>query len=423
MSTAVPPRLLVCGGPAFDAAAVGGIQHVLADLVDGLRGRGWHVDTWFGGPGESRLPLPAFRPANWQFRLGHVGEALRLPDAVKLAVGAVLHGRPRARALSVMLSRIDEAIRGGDYAAVLACVDLRSPIGLGAMVAASHPAAVLISLEQIARELRNENAIGAARIAARVVTGGRAHPYLYSSVGPTPAAALVFASEAWRDEAVAAGLRAARARVIPFGVPVPDALPGRVAAATPARLLWAARLSARKGLDLFLPAVALLRRERPVRLTLLAVPTAGPYSSHVARLIDRLGLGDIVEHRPAVERGHLPSVFASHDVLLFHSVFREPVAQMLLLAFAHGLPVVGPASPDPRSLLQEGETAFCFADRSPAAVAAAIGRALDNEEQRTAVRQRAFARVAEEHCLGATIAAYDGLLREVVNLRQRVADS
>jgi glycosyltransferase involved in cell wall biosynthesis len=96
---------------------------------------------------------------------------------------------------------------------------------------------------------------------------------------------------------------------------------------------------------------------------------------------------------------------------------------MLLLAFAHGLPVVGPASPDPRSLLQDGETAFCFADRSAASVAAAIGRALDDEEARAAVRRSAFARVADGHSLGGTIAAYDVLLKEVVNRRQQAAPS
>lgn len=424
MSSARPPRLLVCGGPAFESAAIGGIQHVLADLVEGLRGCGWQVDTIFDGAGDdSSSPPPVFRPAPWQFRLGLVGAALRLPEAWRLPVGVLLYGPTRLRALSAVLSRIDAAIRSGDYAAVIACVDVRSPIGLGAMAAASHPGAILISLEQIARELRHSTAIRAGRAAARLVTAGNSHPYLYSAVRPASAAAVVFASEAWRDEAVAAGLPVERARVIPFGVPVPDALPDRVAAGTPARLLWAARLSARKGLDLFLPAVALLRRERAVRLTLVAAPEAGPYPSHVARLIDRLGLADIVDQRPAVDRRELPSVFASHDALLFHSVFREPVAQMLLLAFAHGLPVIGPASPDPRSLLQDGDTAFCFADRSAAAVAAAIGRALGDEEARAAVRRRAFARVVSGHALGDTISAYDVLIREIVDLRVRAAHS
>jgi glycosyltransferase involved in cell wall biosynthesis len=186
------------------------------------------------------------------------------------------------------------------------------------------------------------------------------------------------------------------------------------------RLLWAARLNTEKGLHTFLSALALLRHDLPLRLTILAAPGAGPYRgpyrSRIERLIQRLQVADLIDFWPAVSRAELPGVLAAHDALLFDSVFSEPVAQILLLAFAHGLIVVGPASGDPRSLLQPAETAFCFTNRSAGEVAAAIRRAVSDAETRRTIRERAFERVKAEHTLAGTIAAYDALLRNLADL-------
>lgn len=410
------PRLLICGGPAFGDDEIGGLQHVLADLAGGLRRCGWHVDTLLGGRDEeASTPSYAFGQAGWQFRLGQAGRALHLPGAWRLPAGVLLRGRTRVRQLSAILYGTQRTIESGRYAAVLACPD-GSPVGLAALVVRTHPRAVLVSLVALAFELRHSRSIRSARRAAHLVASGDVHPDLYSAVQPSCVRPVIFASRSWRDGAVDAGLPAAQSRVIHFGVPCPERLEEPHPPGLPARLLWAARLSPEKGLHLFLPALALLRRELPVRLTILSAPGPGRYRSRIERLIQRLRVADLIEHLPAVSREELPGVLASHDVLLFHSVFREPVAQMLLLAFAHGVIVVGPSSEDPRSLLRPAETAFCFANSSAHEIAATIRRAISDAETRRTVRERAFERVRTEHALAGTIAAYDALLREVADL-------
>lgn len=408
------PRLLICAPGS--TGEIGGLQHALADLAEGLRRCGWHVDTLLGARDEeASTPSAAFGRAGWQLRLGRAGRAVHLPEAWRLPAGVLLRGRARLRHLSAILYRTQRTIESGEYAAVLACLD-GSPVGLGALVARTHPRSVLVSLGALAFELRHSRSLRPARAAAHVVAGGDVHPDLYSAVHPSCARSVVFASRSWRDGAVEAGLPAAQSRVIHFGVASPECLEEPRPPGLPARLLWAARLSPEKGLHLFLPALALLRHEWPVRLTILAASGPGLYRARIERLIQRLRVADLVEHLPAVSREELPGVLASHDALLFHSVFREPVAQMLLLAFAHGLIVVGPSSEDPRSLLRAAETAFCFANISAHEIAATIRRAISDAETRRTVRERAFARVRTEHTLAGTIAAYDALLREVADL-------
>ena len=357
-------------------------------------------------------PSSVFGQAGWPFRLAQAGRALHLPESWRLRAGALLRGRARLEQMSAILHRAARGLEEHEYAAALVCLDA-SPVGLAALAVRSHPRAVLLSLSGLSVELRQARSLRSVRNMNRLTSGGRQHPDLYSAVRPSDVGLAVFGSRSWRDGAIDAGLPEARTRVIHFGVPVPETLTDDRPPHAPARLLWAGRLSPEKGLHLFLPAVALLRRDLPLRLTILAAPGPPPYRSRIERMIDRLGLADVVEHAPVAPRDALPELLAGHDALLFHSVFAEPVAQLMLLAFAHGLVVVGPSSRDAGSLLRDTETAFCFADHSAHSIAGAIGRSIRDVEIRQSVRRRAFARVTAEHNQRDTIAAYDALLIEL----------
>ena len=70
--------------------------------------------------------------------------------------------------------------------------------------------------------------------------------------------------------------------------------------------------------------------------------------------------------------------------LRFSTQFGEPVAQVMLHAAASGLPVVGPASMDTRSLVQDEVTATCYGTHSAEAVADAVLRGLASAEARRA---------------------------------------
>ena len=385
----------------FPAQGIGGLQAVFTDLAEGLAARGWDVDV---------LPLPLAADwrgaANWRSTLA--GAVRRhLPDEWRFLGRVLIHDLGRVRAQSDLLLDVERRIAAGGYSAVVACVD-HAPVGLASLVTRVAPRHVLISLCALTSELRRRTAIDVVgRIARRVIRA--LHPDLLRPVDPASVQSAVFASRTWRDAGLAAGLAPRATREIYFGVPVPARLPAARPVQSPLRLLWAARLGPEKGLHLFLPAVALVSRVRPVHLTVVDAGGPDAYRRRILAGVERLHLDDVVSFRPAVPRDALPGLCAAHDVFLFYSIFAEPVAQMLLSAMAAGAVVVAPAPRAP-GVIRPGETAICFQDDRPETIADAILQAARDEAARHRVRTRAFALVGAEQSLDRTLTEHDRLL-------------
>ena len=406
-------RLLLCG-PAFPVQAIDGLQDVLRDLTAGLRSRGWLVDTllWPADYGDVPQPMQAGLEG-WADALGRTSRLIRLPDSVRLAVRIAVHDRRDARQASAILDRVESRIATGGYDVVLACLDT-APLGLASLVTRAHPRPILQSLSALGRELRGRRMLAVAHRRLGRFRGPRWHRDLFHAVDPARIPHAVFGSDAWRDEAVAAGLSETVTSTTYFGVPCADPLEAATPPRSPARLLWAARLSPEKGLHIFLPALARLRDRLPFHLTVITGLGAAAYRTRIDRLVRALALENAVTFQAPVERSRLHEVLAAHDALLFMSPFHAPVAQMLLRAFAGGLVVVGPRSRDDRSILQPDRTAFCFSDPSPPSIARTIERALTDLDVRRAVRARAFELVRTSQSLDITITRYDALLSRVL---------
>lgn len=404
-------RLLICG-PMFPAQGIGGLQSVLTDLADGLTDRGWLVDT-------HPIPFVAdWRGADdWRSTIASVTRA-RVPDSWRFLARTLVHDLARLRQQSDVLEELEQRIADGGYSAVVACVD-NAPVGLASVVTRCAPRHVLISLSALAAELRRARAIDVVRRFATRAGGRSLHRDLLRPVSTESVQTAVFASRTWRDAGVAAGLDPRAAAAIYFGVPVPRRLPPARAPQAPLRLLWAARLSTEKGLHLFLPAIAHVKRTLAVQLTV--IDAGGPMAYHrsILRTIRRLGLEDVIRFEPAARREDLPGVLAAHDVFLFYSIYAEPVAQMLLLAAAAGTVVVAPRPRVP-SIIRPGDTAMCFDDERPATIANAIVQAARDEAARHRIRARAFAIVSAEQSRDRTIADYDRLIAGIAGERRQV---
>lgn len=405
-----PGRLLVCG-PMFPAQGIGGLQAVVTDLVDGLARRGWDVDT---------LPIPFVADwrgsASWRSRLAVMSRGL-VPQPWRFMARILVHDVGRLREQSDVLREAERRLVDGRYSAVLACVD-NAPVGLASLVTRVAARPVLFSLTALASELRHRAAIDAVGQAARAALGRGLHADLLRPVDPGRVSSAVFASRTWRDAGVAAGLDARAVEAIYFGVRAPARLAPAQPPSSPLRLLWAGRLSPEKGLHRFLPAIALVRRLMPVQLTVLDAGGPETYRRSILRTIDRLRLDDVVRWQAAVPREDLVGTLAAHDVFLFYSIFDEPVAQLLLSAFAAGTIVVAPV-PRASSVIKPGETAMTFADERPATVANAIVQAARDEAVRRRVRTRAFVLVQTEQSLDRTIDDYDRLLEDVTGVRRQ----
>jgi glycogen(starch) synthase len=206
---------------------------------------------------------------------------------------------------------------------------------------------------------------------------------------------------------VRAGLAAEAAHTVYFGIPV-GARPERARAGR--RLLWVGRLTPEKGLHLLLATLPRLRERMPeVTLTAVAAQGEGTYRALIERLIAEGGLGEAVTLRGPVPREELPALYASHDALFFYSINAEPVALVLMEAYANGLPVA--ANRAATDLVEDGVTCVTYEAGVGESIVEAVERVLADEALRARLADQARARVEERYSLAAMGTAYDRLLR------------
>lgn len=206
---------------------------------------------------------------------------------------------------------------------------------------------------------------------------------------------------------------AERITVVPVGVETdvfrPPAAPrtrGRIVATASADVPL-------KGLVPLLEALAKLRTERDVELVVVGRPRSdGP----ALKAVDRLGLHDAVRFVSGLPEPELVELFGSADVGVVPSLyegFSLPAVELMACATplvattAGALPeVVGP----------DGETALHVPPGDPEALAAAVGRLLDDPELAARIGAAGRARVVERFTWRAvaeqTVAWYRHVLKE-----------
>lgn len=383
-----------------------GLEIALADLARQLEALGWQVDL-----ASALAALPPAPARSWLSGLQRwrwLGAGQRVPGEWRRLLVALARSRASLQAAARQLDAVERLLCGPQpYERVLLCVDNQPP-GMTALVTERAPGALLICLHQLAHEL------GDRWWPLMLALGrGAGHPYLFRRVDPCRIERAIFASAGWRDMAVAAGLPPALAQVIPFGLPLPPALPrpdppGR-------RLLWVGRLSPEKGLHLLIAALPLIRAALPdVRLTVIAGDGPVAYRRAIMAQIRRSGLGDAVQLCPPVARAQLQGAYAAHDLLFFYSAHADPAALVLMEAFAAGLPMVASRAAPGAMLVRDGETCLCYAPADGAGLAEAVVRLLVDPDLRRRLSAQAQALVRADFTLGAMGAAYDRVLRRSV---------
>ncbi len=403
------PRLLMLATPS-PSGVVGGQGLVVEELAEQLRARGWLVQTpenWespqlYSGLSRGQRWASALNawyrkvPADMRRLFSHA----TMPRAYYAAAAHNL----RAAARQIGEARFDVLMVHVDGAPPGLCT-LAS--GLAAKLKRSL---VLVSMAGLAEELR---AFGwaASRGMAFATLRGSLPPGMFRPVRPAQIERAIFASDGWRLQAVAAGLPAERGRTIYFGVPLTTPLPRP--AAPGRRLLWVGRLSPEKGLHLLLRALPALRRRLPgVTVTAIAAPGSSSYRHLVESLVREAGLDGVFTMRPPVPRAALAEAYASHDALFFHSIFDDPVALVLMEAFAAGIPVASSAAAPDARLVRPEETCATYDVRRADSVVQALQTVLTNGPFRDRVTANARRLVHAEFSLEAMGRRYDAALRE-----------
>jgi glycosyltransferase involved in cell wall biosynthesis len=170
------------------------------------------------------------------------------------------------------------------------------------------------------------------------------------------------------------------------------------------------RLDPQKDHALLLTAFAELARTNPAaRLVLVG---DGPLAGELAATAARLGLAERVIFTG--RRADVPRLLAALDVFALSSRY-EGLPLALLEAMAAEKPIVAVDLPVAREVLGEGEgAAGLVVARTAAALAAGLGRLLDDRELAARLGAAARARCAESYSVARMVARYAELYAEVL---------
>ena len=213
------------------------------------------------------------------------------------------------------------------------------------------------------------------------------------------------------------GVSLERMRLVPVGVDPELFTPLPHIARQPGRLITTASADvALKGLPYLLEAMAKLRTERDVRLTIIGTPRAG----HSSDLIDRLGLRPHIDFVSGVSDERIVELYAEAELAVVPSLY-EGFSLPAIEAMSTGICLVatdGGALPEVTGA--DGETVLQCPAGDVDALVATIRRGLDDGELRARVGAAGRARVTERwswrRCAQLTVDQY----REVLAMPQNV---
>ncbi len=207
------------------------------------------------------------------------------------------------------------------------------------------------------------------------------------------------------------GVSLDRMRLVPVGVDPELFTPLPHVTRRPGRLITTASADvALKGLSYLLEAVAKLRTERDVTLTIIGKPRAGASND----LIDQLGLRPHIEFVSGVPDERIVELYAEAEMAVVPSLY-EGFSLPAIEAMATGICLVatdGGALPEVTG--RDGDTVLQCKAGDVDALAATIRRGLDDSELRARVGEAGRRRVVErwswKHCAQLTVDQYREVL-------------
>jgi glycogen synthase len=128
------------------------------------------------------------------------------------------------------------------------------------------------------------------------------------------------------------------------------------------RLLYAGQLVRHKGVHTAIEAMArLVNRQGINQITLTLVGSGHPdYEAFLRDLIERERLHNYVTFHQPVSKEKMTDILQQFDVLIFPSIYEEPLARITQEAMASGLVVVGTTTGGTKEILRGGETGLTF---------------------------------------------------------------
>jgi glycosyltransferase involved in cell wall biosynthesis len=187
-----------------------------------------------------------------------------------------------------------------------------------------------------------------------------------------------------RDLLVEAGLPIQHARIIHGGTDIERFLDVRKRdyRSGHLKLLYAGQLVRHKGVHTAIEAMAKLVNERGItQINLTLVGSGHPdYEAFLRQLVEKEGLHQFVTFHKPVSKDKMPVILQQFDVLIFPSIYEEPLARITQEAMASGLVVVGTTTGGTKEILRDGDTGFTFAPEDAQGLAEHVARLITDPD-------------------------------------------
>jgi glycosyltransferase involved in cell wall biosynthesis len=207
--------------------------------------------------------------------------------------------------------------------------------------------------------------------------------------------AVVTVSNSLRQHMLQLGLAPERVITVRNGVPIPAVRRAHRRPTEPWTLGMAALFRPRKGLEVLLEALALLRqKDLPVRLHAVGPFESNAYETEIRSQIDRLAIGDLVTWTGFTS--DVAGEFVKMDLFVLPSLFGEGLPMVVLEAMAAGVPVVATRVEGVPEAIEHGVSGMIAAPNDAVDLAHCIGRVIRKDVDWSALRQCAMSRHSAE---------------------------
>ncbi len=202
---------------------------------------------------------------------------------------------------------------------------------------------------------------------------------------------VIAVSQAMAEHIAGEGFDAGRIVVVPNGVPRLESPPLRDVPAACWTLGIAALFRPRKGIEILLEAMALLREEQiPVMLRAVGTFESPKYEAEIKTLVQRLGLSEQVVWIGFA--GDVTAELRNMDLLVLPSLFGEGLPMIVLEAMAAGVPVVASRVSGVTEAIRHGREGILVEPGDPAVLAGEIAALADGRYDWVKMRENAHIR-------------------------------
>ena len=206
---------------------------------------------------------------------------------------------------------------------------------------------------------------------------------------------LVFVSQFLKNSYADTIPQAADTKVVHLGINI-EQYPFKLKSKDPIRLLYVGQVVPHKGVHTLIEAMKIIGHYRDIALTIVGGTVFPDYETKLKALVESSDMRDRIRFTGPMTREAIAAIYSEHDILIFPSIWDEPLGMAPLEAMSSGLAVVGTGAGGSSEIFRNGINALTFPKEDAGSCACQILRLIDEPSLYDRIRQQGR-RTVEEH--------------------------